>query len=181
VVGQTRPPLRAECCLSQFVAQLHQGDTEHVLAFAGASTAVAVAPELVVPRVAFDELVRVSGDELVSELRLAELCFEYLFHEKQSHVSPIRDDSNFSAAPLGNQRRLRREDPRTFGWVVSSQRLIRVFGCRVNVVADADRKTVEVAEKVRGASKIINQVLLFCCRDGWPLKIQHDVVADQTR
>jgi len=47
---------------------------------------VAVAPELVVPRVAFDEFVRVGGDESVSEIAVAELCLEYVFHDKQSHV-----------------------------------------------------------------------------------------------
>ena len=131
---------------------------------------MAVAPELVVPVVAFDELVRVSGDESVTEFGVAEFCFEYLFHDKQPDVSPIGDDSNFSTASLGDQWRLGREDPRTFGWVVGFERLIRVFGCRVDAVADADRQTVEVAEKVRGASKIINQVLLFCRRDGSPFE-----------
>ena len=126
---------------------------------------MAVAPELVVPRVAFDELVRVSSDKLVSELTVAEFRFQNLLHDENSHVLPVFDDSNLAAATFSDQRSLRFEDPGALAWVDSFQRLVRVLSCRIDVVAYVDGVAIEVAEEVCGASKIINQVLLFCCRD----------------
>lgn len=106
----------------------------------------------------------VSCDELFGEVRLAEFRFEHLFHDKHSDVCPVAHDADLAAASLGEQRRLRVEDPGAFGRVVRLQRLIRVFGCRIDVVADADRMAEEVAEEVSGATEFINQVLLFCRR-----------------
>jgi hypothetical protein len=126
---------------------------------------MAVAPELIVPGIAFDKLMRVSSDKLVREFTVAELRFQNLLHDENSHVLPVFDDSNLAAATFSDQRSLRFEDPSALAGVDSFQRLVRVLGCRIDVVAYVDWVAVEVAEEVCGASKIINQVLLFCCSD----------------
>jgi hypothetical protein len=146
---------------SQCVAQLHQDGAEHVLAVTRASAATAFAPELVMPRVAFDKFVRVSSDELVSKFAVAELRFENLLHDENPDIRPITDNSDFPTASLGDQRCLRRDDPGAVVRIVSFQRLICVLGCRVRVIADADWVSVEVAEEVRGSTELINQGLLF--------------------
>ncbi len=126
---------------------------------------MALAPELVMPRIAFDKLVRVSSDELVSKFTVAELRFKNLLHDENPDVRPITDNSDFPTAPLSDQRCLGFQNPCAFSRVIRFERLVRVLGRRVDVVAYADWVAVEVAEEVCAASKIINQVLLFCCRD----------------
>lgn len=122
---------------------------------------MAVTPELVMPRIAFDKFVRVSSDELVTKFAVAELRLKNLLHHEKPDVCPITDYSDFPTAPLGDQRCLGRDDPGAIVRIVSFQRLICVLGCRVGVVADADRVAVEVAEEVRGSTELINQRLLF--------------------